>query len=599
MKTELLAPAKNIEIAITAIDAGADAVYIGASGFGARHRAGNSLEDIEKLVNYAHKFYVKVMVTVNTIIKNSELEDVKTLIKKLYEIGVDSIIVQDMAILKWAIEGEIPPIPLHISTQCNNRTEEKVNFFNRLGIPRVVLARELSIYQIKNIIEKNPNIEIETFIHGALCVSYSGQCYMSNYLGGRSANRGECAQPCRKKYSVVNEDGKVYIKDKHVLSLKDFNASDKIKDLIKIGVKSFKIEGRMKNEYYVASAVDAYRELVNDYLNGSFFDKKAAEYKKRLANIYNRGGFCDGYFFMHNGPSMISKHRPNNQGVLIGHLKDVKDGKILIDLKAQLYKGDVLEINLRNNKIIEITSGQEKNAHSNVWLNAPKTKLILKGQDVYRTRCSHLLDEVSKLEDKSKIGLNGRFTARVGKPLKLDISMAKQHIWGLDDNLVAFADNDVSKAGKRFSFNGREIPIISPHEIVKYDSGNLFLLITSIHYQQIYEELDGLLKNSCVPVISLDEIADAELENTSYSEPMRESNNQAIPKIIHYSWFGEEKPISIKKNIAKWKKLCPDFEFIEWNEKNYDVTKNKYMYQAYQKKIWGFVPDYLRLDVFL
>lgn len=171
------------------------------------------------------------------------------------------------------------------------------------------------------------------------------------------------------------------------------------------------------------------------------------------------------------------------------------------------------------------------------------------------------------------------------------------HIWGLDDNLVAFADNDVSKAGKRFSFNGREIPIISPHEIVKYDSGNLFLLITSIHYQQIYEELDGLVENSCVPVISLDEIADAELENTSYSEPMRESDNQAIPKIIHYSWFGEEKPISIKKNIAKWKKLCPDYEFIEWNEKNYDVTKNKYMYQAYQKKIWGFVPDYLRLDV--
>ena len=176
MKTELLAPAKNIEIAKAAIDAGADAVYIGASDFGARQRAGNSLEDIEELVKYAHKFYVKVMVTVNTIIKDSELETVKDLIKNLYDIGVDSLIVQDMAILKWAIEGSIPPIPLHISTQCDNRLEEKVNFFNKIGLSRIVLARELSIEQIKNIINKNPEIEIETFMHGALCVSYSGQC---------------------------------------------------------------------------------------------------------------------------------------------------------------------------------------------------------------------------------------------------------------------------------------------------------------------------------------------------------------------------------------------------------------------------------------
>ena len=255
MKTELLAPAKNIEIAKAAIDAGADAVYIGATDFGARQRAGNSIEDIKELVEYAHKFYVKVMVTVNTILKDSELSAAKTLIKELYNIGVDSIIVQDMAILKWAIEGGIPPIPLHISTQCNNRTEEKVNFFRRMGLSRVVLARELSIDQIKDIIAKNPEIEIETFAHGALCVSYSGQCYLSQYIGGRSANRGECAQPCRKKYSVVDDKGNVLVNDKHVLSLKDFNTAQNLEQLVNIGVKSFKIEGRLKDINYVKNII--------------------------------------------------------------------------------------------------------------------------------------------------------------------------------------------------------------------------------------------------------------------------------------------------------------------------------------------------------
>ena len=289
MKTELLAPAKNIEIAKAAIDAGADAVYIGADAFGARQNAGNSLEDIEDLVNYAHKFYVKVMVTVNTIIKDSELGNVKQLIYSLYNIGVDSIIVQDMAILKWAIDGEIPPIPLHISTQCNNRTEEKVNFFNRIGLSRVVLARELSINQIKNIIDKNPEIEIECFAHGALCVSYSGQCYLSCYMGGRSANRGECAQPCRKKYSITDDKGNILIKDKHVLSLKDFNTTDFVEDLVKIGVKSFKIEGRLKDKDYVRNVVAYYRSLLDKFSDKTSSGKVYTEFTPNINKVFNRG----------------------------------------------------------------------------------------------------------------------------------------------------------------------------------------------------------------------------------------------------------------------------------------------------------------------
>ena len=219
---ELLAPAKNLETAIVAINSGADAIYIGAEEFGARKNAPNSLSDIEKLLNYAHKFYVRIHVVINTILNDSELDKAVELVKNLYNIGVDAIIVQDMGLIKAAIDGKIPPIQIHASTQCDNRTLEKAKFFNDLGLSRVILARELSLEKIEEIC-KNTDCEIETFIHGALCVSYSGQCYFSYANGGRSANRGECAQPCRKKYSLIDEKGKVILKDKYLLSLKDLD----------------------------------------------------------------------------------------------------------------------------------------------------------------------------------------------------------------------------------------------------------------------------------------------------------------------------------------------------------------------------------------
>ena len=248
--TELLAPAKDLETGIVAIKSGADAVYIGASFFGARHAAGNSLEDVKKLVDYAHLFNVKIHVTVNTILTDEELIRAKELIKQLYDIGVDAIIVQDMGLVNLAIKGELPPILLHASTQCNNRTLEKVKFLEDIGFSRVILARELSKEKIKEICERT-NTEIETFIHGALCVCYSGHCYLSYSVGGRSANRGECAQPCRKKYSLIDDKGNMIAKDKHLLSLKDFNVANHLDDLVKYGVKSFKIEGRLKDINYV------------------------------------------------------------------------------------------------------------------------------------------------------------------------------------------------------------------------------------------------------------------------------------------------------------------------------------------------------------
>ena len=211
-KLELLAPAQDYKTAISAINCGADAVYIGASNFGARINASNSLEDIKKVIDYAHLFNVKVYITINTILNDEELKECEKLINKLYEIQADAIIFQDFGILELSLENKLPPIVLHASTQCDIRTLEKVKFFEEIGIKRVILARELSLNQIEKI-RKNTNIQLEHFVHGALCVSYSGQCYLSHFIGKRSANKGQCAQACRKKYSLVDEKGKTILKD--------------------------------------------------------------------------------------------------------------------------------------------------------------------------------------------------------------------------------------------------------------------------------------------------------------------------------------------------------------------------------------------------
>lgn len=332
---ELLAPAKNLETAIAAINSGADAIYIGAVDFGARKNAPNSLEDIESLVNYAHKFYVRVHVVINTILNDDELKKAVELVKKLYNIGVDAIIVQDMGLIKAAIDGTIPPIQIHASTQCDNRTVEKAMFFDKLGVSRVILARELSIEQIDEIC-KNTKCEIETFVHGALCVSYSGQCYFSYANGGRSANKGECAQPCRKKYSLIDENGKVILKDKYLLSLKDFNASESIDKLVDCGVKSFKIEGRLKDINYVKNVVAYYNDLLKNAKRTSsgyvFLD-----FTPNVDKTFNRG-YTD--YFLNTRGQCFNFLSPKSRGEKIGKVKRICHNYFEID--AQLSPQDGL-----------------------------------------------------------------------------------------------------------------------------------------------------------------------------------------------------------------------------------------------------------------
>ena len=328
MKTvELLAPAKNYETAIAAINSGADAIYIGATNFGARKNAPNSLSDIENLVNYAHLFYVKVHVVINTILNDSELEDAINLVHNLYNIGVDAIIVQDMGLLKSAIDGKLPPIEIHASTQCNNRTLEKAKFFDNIGVSRVILARELSLDAIAEICA-NVNCEVETFIHGALCVSYSGQCYLSYANGGRSANRGECAQPCRKKYTLVDENGKVILKDKYLLSLKDFNASNSLNELIDAGVKSFKIEGRLKDINYVKNVVAYYNTELNKCANRTSSGQVYLDFEPDPDKTFNRG-YTD--YFLNKRGQCFNFLSPKSRGEKIGKVKRIFHNYFEID----------------------------------------------------------------------------------------------------------------------------------------------------------------------------------------------------------------------------------------------------------------------------
>lgn len=379
MKLELLAPSKDYNCAIAAINSGADAIYIGAPDFGARKNAGNSIEDIKRITDFAHLFNVKVYVTLNTILDDEELYKAVELIKKLYEIKVDALIIQDFGLLQLSYENKLPPIVLHASTQCDNRTVEKVKFFEEIGLKRVILARELQADKIEKI-KKETNIELEHFVSGALCVSYSGQCYLSAFIGKRSANRGECAQACRKKYSLVDKNGKVILKNKYLLSLKDNNLSEHLDKLIQAGVISFKIEGRLKDENYVKNNVLFYHNLLKNYPRKSF-GRVIADFEPNINKTFNRG-FCDDYLF-NKKDNIYNFITPKSIGEFIGTITQSNNNSFCIKTDKAINNADGLcfldegePLGCLVNKAEKITSG---------FKITPNKKLLLRvGTRVYR-----------------------------------------------------------------------------------------------------------------------------------------------------------------------------------------------------------------------
>ena len=339
-KIELLAPAKNLECGIEAVNHGADAVYIGAPKFGARAAAVNSLEDIAALVAYAHLYNVRIYVTVNTILKEEELAETEKMIWELYRIGVDALIVQDMGITRL----NLPPIPLHGSTQMDNRTPEKVRFLADAGFRQVVLARELSLQEIRRIHEACPETPLEVFVHGALCVSYSGQCYVSQACFGRSANRGECAQFCRLPFSLVDADGKTIVRDKHLLSLKDLNQSEVLEELLDAGASSLKIEGRLKDVSYVKNVTAAYRSKLDaifarrkEYVRASSGTCRF-DFTPQLDKSFSRG--FTHYFLQGRDREISSFDTPKSLGEEMGTMKEQRGNYLTVAGVKPFHNGD-------------------------------------------------------------------------------------------------------------------------------------------------------------------------------------------------------------------------------------------------------------------
>lgn len=340
---ELLAPAKNLECGIAAVDHGADAVYIGAQRFGARAAVGNSMDDIRQITAYAHRYGVRIYVTVNTIIYDDEIEATRQLIHDLYDAHVDALLVQDMGILRMSL----PPIAFHASTQTDNRSVEKVRWLRDLGFRRVVLARELSVAEIADIHREVPDVELEVFVHGALCVSYSGQCYASQYLCGRSANRGQCAQVCRMKFDLVDSDGRELEHQRHLLSLKDLCQLDRLGELIEAGASSFKIEGRLKDAVYVKNVVAAYSQQLDAYIA-----KHPNEYRRAsrghctchftpsLQKTFNRG--FTHYFLNGRQPDIFSPDTPKAMGEYVGMVKELRRDSFNVAGTSAFANGDGL-----------------------------------------------------------------------------------------------------------------------------------------------------------------------------------------------------------------------------------------------------------------
>jgi collagenase-like PrtC family protease len=339
-RVELLAPARDLSAGLAAIDAGADAVYIGATRFGARASAGNPLDDIAALVQHAHLFWARVYVTINTLLRDDELEAARQLAWELHDIGVDGLIIQDVGLL----ECELPPLPLIASTQMHNHTLERVAFLEQVGFQRVILARELSLEQIRHIRE-HTRIELEFFVHGALCVCYSGQCAMSYAIGGRSGNRGECAQPCRRRYSLFDGGGNTLVRDRYLLSLRDLNLTPLLDDLLDAGITAFKIEGRLKDRAYVMNVVGHYRRELDRRLAVRGWHRSSSgasqfDFEPNVAKTFNRG--YTTYFVRGRSESPGAVDTPKMVGEMVGRVVAVDRTSFELDGDSVVHPGDGL-----------------------------------------------------------------------------------------------------------------------------------------------------------------------------------------------------------------------------------------------------------------
>lgn len=454
VEIELLAPARDADIAIAAIDHGADAVYMGASHHGARADATNSLDDVRRACDYAHQYGARIYATVNTLIYDDELKEVERLVHDLYHIGVDALIVQDLGLLRL----DLPPIALHASTQCDLRTPEKARFLEALGFSQLVMARELTLEEIAAIREVT-TVPLEAFVHGALCVSYSGRCAISQVLKGRSANRGECAQLCRLPYDLVDGKGHVLVQGKHLLSLRDLAQHDRLEQMMAAGVSSFKIEGRLKDIGYVKNVVAYYRLAINkviashpDLYRRSSFGKEEFSFEPSIEKSFNRG--FTHYFLDErrpkDGTSIASIDTPKSQGEYLGCVLRCNGNTLTIDTRATLTNGDGLSYFDAQGTF---TGTRVNRALGGGSMLLRERAAIPRGTPIYRTGDKSFSDQLAKPSAQRTIDVNAELRHQSGMlTLTLDDERGNRVTHTIECDLQSAAkpqgDRQIAELGK-------------------------------------------------------------------------------------------------------------------------------------------------------
>jgi putative protease len=399
-RIELLAPAKDGPTALAAIQCGADAVYLGAERFSAREAAGNSLATIRQVTDFAHQYYARVYVALNTLLYDDELPQAEKMIGRLDEIGIDGLIVQDVGLL----ELDLPPLPLIASTQMHNATAERVKFWQDVGFSRAILARELTLDEIRDI-RRRTSIELECFVHGALCVGASGQCYLSYALGARSGNRGQCAQPCRRAYSLHNRRGETLVENQHLLSLKDLNLSEHLEELIDAGVSSFKIEGRLKDMAYVVNTVSYYRQKLDAILTRRKLRRRSSgtiqlDFTPDPAKTFNRG-FTD-YGFTGHAAGLGAIDTPKSIGEFVGTVAQVGEAHFTLDRDSDLHCGDgICFLDPQRN-----LTGTVINGANGRTVHPQKMRCIRAGLRIYRNYDHLFAHKLATVPARRRVGLS-------------------------------------------------------------------------------------------------------------------------------------------------------------------------------------------------
>lgn len=429
-KPEILAPCGTWDALEAAVKGGADAVYLGGTLFSARAFAGNfDKEELIRAIEYCHFYDVRIYMALNTLLKDDEIVQVRDYMEPFYKAGLDGVIIQDPGVAR-VLRGNFPDLPLHASTQMSVAGSFGARFLKECGFTRVVPARELSLSEIRSIKEKT-DIEIETFVHGAMCYAYSGKCLLSSFIGGRSGNRGRCAQPCRQCWHLTGRasEGKEkgtsgVLANEYVMSLKDMCTLSIVPDLVSAGIDSFKIEGRMKKPEYVAAVTRAYREAVDMIAAGSWDEGIIEELTDDLKDIYSRGGFSQGYYSVRGGREMLAGRRPNHSGLKVGSVQRTAPPSVFVKLEKDVKAQDVFEIREADGRSgVELTGTKDVSAGGVLELKGKDFRRIRPGMSVYRTRNNHLINRINKeiLEPEKKIEASAFVEAFEGKPLTITI----------------------------------------------------------------------------------------------------------------------------------------------------------------------------------